>query len=401
MRFAVRLEPRSASGLAAHGLFGDGPLVLIPDDRGISAAVRERRGDLGVESVEQGNVPDNARGVLYLGGLRTVETLDEAIAITHEAFEIAIAYAQKRRDSGGLFVTVQDTGGHLGASAMSGGRAWIAGLAGLAKTAAREWPDVCVRAIDVARGNREPNVIADAIVRELCEGAGDREIGLSEQGERFTLKASEARAIPVEPLPSGAVTVASNNTHKKTAECLLELAERIKPRLLLLGRSPLEDAPDYLLNAEGDSALKRAILTARKSLTPRELTREVGRVTAMREIRRNLARFKEAGAVVRYASIDVRNEAAVSALLADFREQWGPVEVLVHGAGVLADALLEKRAGTEEFDQVFDTKVRGLSTLLSATRSDPLVWICLFSSIAARDGNRGQADYAMANEVLL
>lgn len=373
--------------------------MLIPDDRGIAAAVRRRLGDLGIGSVEQRHVPDNARGVLYLGGLRTVETLDEAIAIHCEAFETAVAYAQKRRDSG-LFVTVQDTGGHLGVSAISGARAWIAGLAGLAKTAAREWPDVCVRAIDVARGSRGSDAIAEAIVRELCEGAGDREIGLSEQGERFILKASEARAVPAQPVPSGAVIVASGGARGVTAECLLELAERIQPRLLLLGRSPLEEEPDYLLGAEGDAALKRAILTARKSLTPRELTREAGKVTAMREIRRNLARFEKAGAVVRYASVDVRDEAAVSALLADVREQWGPVQVLVHGAGILADALLEKRSGAEQFDQVFDTKVRGLSTLLSAMRPDPLVWICLFSSIAARDGNRGQADYAMANEVL-
>ncbi|MEM6931543.1 MAG: polyketide synthase dehydratase domain-containing protein, partial [Myxococcota bacterium] len=38
--------------------------------------------------------------------------------------------------------------------------------------------------------------------------------------------------------------------------------------------------------------------------------------------------------------------------------------------------------------------------LLAATRSDPLDTILLFSSVAGRCGNQGQADYAMANEVL-
>jgi hypothetical protein len=38
--------------------------------------------------------------------------------------------------------------------------------------------------------------------------------------------------------------------------------------------------------------------------------------------------------------------------------------------------------------------------LLAATAKDPLTAICLFSSVAARSGNLGQCDYAMANEVL-
>ena len=38
--------------------------------------------------------------------------------------------------------------------------------------------------------------------------------------------------------------------------------------------------------------------------------------------------------------------------------------------------------------------------MLAATAADPLNVICLFSSVAARTGNAGQSDYAMANEVL-
>ncbi|NTW20454.1 MAG: KR domain-containing protein, partial [Nostocales cyanobacterium W4_Combined_metabat2_030] len=41
-----------------------------------------------------------------------------------------------------------------------------------------------------------------------------------------------------------------------------------------------------------------------------------------------------------------------------------------------------------------------LRSLLTATQADPLSAICLFSSVAGRTGNAGQADYAMANEVL-
>ena len=54
----------------------------------------------------------------------------------------------------------------------------------------------------------------------------------------------------------------------------------------------------------------------------------------------------------------------------------------------------------DQFERVYATKVRGLNNLLNATRRDPLKYLVLFSSVAARLGNKGQVDYAMANEVL-
>ncbi|HVB37799.1 MAG TPA: SDR family oxidoreductase, partial [Vicinamibacterales bacterium] len=81
------------------------------------------------------------------------------------------------------------------------------------------------------------------------------------------------------------------------------------------------------------------------------------------------------------------------------RRTWGPITGLVHGAGVLADALIAHKT-PEQFDEVFSTKVQGLQALLDATAQDPLRLICCFSSVAARYGNPGQSDYAMANEIL-
>ncbi len=49
---------------------------------------------------------------------------------------------------------------------------------------------------------------------------------------------------------------------------------------------------------------------------------------------------------------------------------------------------------------MFGTKVRGLRALLDATQEDRCARSLLFSSVAARSGNAGQSDYAMANAVL-
>ena len=54
----------------------------------------------------------------------------------------------------------------------------------------------------------------------------------------------------------------------------------------------------------------------------------------------------------------------------------------------------------EQFDSGFSPKVRGLEQCLKALSDEPLRMISVFSSAAARSGNVGQADYAMANEVL-
>jgi hypothetical protein len=81
------------------------------------------------------------------------------------------------------------------------------------------------------------------------------------------------------------------------------------------------------------------------------------------------------------------------------RAEWGPIQGIIHGAGVLADALLTSQTD-EQFDRVFGTKVDGLRHLLSATASDPIELLVFFSSVAGRFGNAAQSAYAMANAAL-
>src|SRR6185437_11468946 len=134
-------------------------------------------------------------------------------------------------------------------------------------------------------------------------------------------------------------------------------------------------------------------------LSPGELGAAVARISANREIRATLDALRAAGSEVRYAPVDVQDEPGLRALLDEVRRAWGPITGVVHGAGVLADKLIAEKT-PEQFDRVFDTKVLGLRALLAATAGDPLRFVAMFSSVAARTGNLGQCDYAMANEVL-
>src|SRR5690606_26181093 len=87
---------------------------------------------------------------------------------------------------------------------------------------------------------------------------------------------------------------------------------------------------------------------------------------------------------------------ALRAALATYRDR---ITGLVHGAGVLADQLIvDKRP--EDIDRVLGTKLTGLANLLATLDTDRLRHVVLFSSVAGFFGNRGQSDYAMANEAL-
>ena len=324
--------------------------------------------------------------------------------MNREAFAAARTVAGHFASKGGVFVTVQDTGGDFGLSGAGGVRAWLGGIGALAKTAAEEWPLALVRAIDLERGGRNDGAVADALVAELLHGGIEKEVGLAKDGARVALASVPASppsaGRPIEP---GTLFVVSGGARGVTAAALIALARASRPRFVLLGRTPLEDEPAEFRGVSGDADLKRVAFARAKTAgaagTPQTISATVERVVAAREIRETLEKLAAAGSEARYVTADVRDSAALIRILEGIRREWGPIRGLVHGAGVLSDALLGKKTDAQ-FDRVFDTKVLGLRGLLDATREDPIAWMCLFSSVAARSGNAGQADYAMANEVL-
>ncbi len=199
------------------------------------------------------------------------------------------------------------------------------------------------------------------------------------------------------------VIVVSGGGRGVTAATAIELARQTQTRLALLGRSELQDEPDFLADAADDAAIKKALLLDAQArgekVTPMGLAGAANRIQAAREIRSTLQALQDAGSEAVYIPCDVTDVDSTAAALQQVRDLWGPITGFVHGAGVLADKRLAEKTD-EDFSRVFGTKVNGLRSLLAATQDDPINMICLFSSVAARTGNAGQADYAMANEVL-
>jgi NAD(P)-dependent dehydrogenase (short-subunit alcohol dehydrogenase family) len=172
---------------------------------------------------------------------------------------------------------------------------------------------------------------------------------------------------------------------------------------VLLGRSPApSEEPEWLKPLADEREIKAAIIENEfqdRKPTPREVDTAFRRLESNREIARNIDKMTALGARVTYVSIDIRNRSKITDLLESVRSEYGPIRGIIHGAGVLEDKLILDKTD-EQFERVLNTKVMGLQVLLAATRNDPLKHLIFFSSVAARFGNPGQADYAMANEAL-
>ena len=404
-RFRLERVAAPALGFGLAGLRQASDLVVSSDGGPIAAALVAELQARGLQARCVETVPATADAVLFLGGLREPATEAEALAINHEAFCAARAVASRFSQGHGLLVTVQDTGGDFGLGGTAPLRALLAGLPALVKTAKQEWPEASLAAIDLERAGRDPETLARILADELLLGGGELEVGLAAAGGRSTLRSVEA------PVPAGPevpllrpddVVVVSGGARGVTAACVVAWARRTGARFALLGRSGMEE-PACCLGVIDGAGLKRVLLAQADSaglpLSPLELARQADAVLAAREVRATLEAIAKAGGQARYLQADVQDPAAVAGALTQVRAEWGPINALVHGAGVLADKRIAD-LDDASFHRVLATKVTGLQVLLAATASDPLKALALFSSVAARCGNHGQAAYAMANEVL-
>ena len=314
----------------------------------------------------------------------------------------AKALGHAAQADGAVCVTVSRLDGHFGFGSGTTLRDPLSGgLAGLAKTAAREWPEVACKAIDLGEFPGAA-AAAGAVAVELFR-RGPVEVGLSSAGRHgLTLAVLPAAPAPVgSPVKEGEVVVITGGGRGVTAAAAFALAQAYRPFLVLLGRSPEpQDEPEWLKTLSEEGEIKRAImLSAVGKLHPREIEERYRAVLAARELRSTLERIATTGGKAVYRAVDIRDEGAMELVLNEVRRSHGPIRGIVHGAGVLADRLIVDKT-PEQFEQVYSTKVAGLRTLLNATYNDELRFIALFSSSTGRFGRVGQVDYAVANEVL-
>jgi len=389
-RTEAAFHPVPASGFAMAGL-RDGEVLITREDPDFADALERVMISRGIKARAVDEVPDEAGAVICLAALAPAASPEDCVDMHMRAFHAARAVA-KSDSASRLFVTVQSTG-----AAFAGADVPV-GVASLVKTAAWEWPNASVRAIDIE------SLDAERLTAELLEGGSGTEVALREDGTRLVVDDVEASPVgETISVVQGGVVVVTGGARGVTARSALALAARHGLRLALLGRTPLRevapDEPSGTTNAEIATALVASANARGETISLPQARAQAERLIAEREVRTTLSAAQQQGTEARYFATDINDRAELRRVLDEVRETFGPIVGVAHGAGVLADKRLED-LDDDQFVRVFSTKVVGAEALLDATSSDDLRFISLFSSIAARAGNPGQSAYAAANAAL-
>jgi acyl transferase domain-containing protein/acyl carrier protein/NAD(P)-dependent dehydrogenase (short-subunit alcohol dehydrogenase family) len=279
-----------------------------------------------------------------------------------------------------------------------------AGCFGLVKTLAMETKHLFCRTLDVDP-SLDDLVLAKQLVAELNDhNINYTDVGLSEYGRCSFKIVPQTTATGITPLPKDTCFVVTGGARGITAACIKGLARKQPGKYLLLGRTPFDiNEPSWSIGV-GDADLKTKAAAYLKQLdgkaTPKAISQLVNQVVGWREIKSTIADLEHTGVTARYVAVDINDVDAVSAWAKS--DPWllnSNDLALIHGAGALADKLIENKQ-LVEMKQVFSVKLYGVSNLLNHIALDKLRLCCLFSSVAGLFGNIGQVDYAMANEVL-
>ena len=388
-------------------------IYLTRDSAGIARAFAEEFEKLGLApallDLDSEEVPDlsDAAGLVIVPDAFAPGDDAAEKSFLFKSFDLARtggrALMKTAEQGGAFFTTVTFSGGSFGFNAHAEHISPIyGGLAGLAKTADIEWKKVLCHAMDLAADPEECRANAEATVA-LMMTHGSVEIGIDREHCIIPeLKQTPAGSGELSLGPDDLVVI-TGGAKGVTAECALALAKACSPKIALLGRSPaVLEEPAWMAGLTEAGEIKNGILKNEfKNGKPKpvEIQKRFQAIMSNRAVRENLDRIRAYSPQVQYISVDIRDKEAVSCAMESLQQEMGPVTALIHGAGVLEDKLIVEKT-TDQFRRVFETKVIGLENLMAAVAQNPLSHVVLFSSVAARFGNQGQCDYAMANEAL-
>lgn len=407
----------------------NGRFVLTDDGLGVADELTRRLLDQGcsVSRIDREVLTDEAallRWTQELGSAGKIAGIIHLASLSSSWLELDSALEHWRRElqrnEKSLFLLLRELGtslaehGHvLAASALGGwfGRRGVvdAGLSvqggapGLLKSYFEERPGLRVKAVDVDLTSGV-DAIADHLYQELTLVGGRHEVGYP--GGRRTVFQTVAEPVEVSPTaPSelrGLVVLVTGGARGITAELLGELAAG--NTLILTGRTPLSGSePGDLAGLASVEDLRRHFIAQVRggllALSLPEMNRTIRAILAAREMRNNIDDLRRRGARVEYHVVDVTDESALGALIDDVQARYGAVNGVVHGAGIIEDKLVADKT-SESWSRVVETKVMGLLLLQKALQSRRPKFLVVQSSVAGRYGNRGQADYATANELM-
>ncbi|MDX1624041.1 MAG: SDR family NAD(P)-dependent oxidoreductase, partial [Gemmatimonadota bacterium] len=391
-----RLELRTALPPSENGGIEERSFALTDDGRGVAEALADMLRERGAKAriLREGERIGSADGLVHLApiarqaGPKTILRLYE---IAREAVE----------KPGGCILGVTGFGGRFGLDRIDRDHAGDGeGVAAFLKSIAQEWPQGRVRTVDVDPGEA-PERISRYLMEELLAEDDLLEVGRVADGRHTweLVPYGPSRSPEREVLDRDGVVLVTGGARGIAARVSVELARRYGCSLELVGRTPApnETLPPEFADVDDPATIKRRLLEESNGGAA-EIERRYREIVAAREVARTLASIDRAGGGATYHSVDVRDAERFAALIEDVYDRHGRIDGAIHAAGMIDDKPLVRKSW-DSFARVFETKVLGARQLLEGLR-EGVRFVVFFSSLSSLFGNRGQTDYASANEVL-
>jgi NAD(P)-dependent dehydrogenase (short-subunit alcohol dehydrogenase family)/acyl carrier protein len=282
-------------------------------------------------------------------------------------------------------------------------------VVGFVKATGRERPEMLVKAVDFPE-DMPSEAVARALLDETERDPGAVEIGY--QGNlRVTVGVQLFTAIPSDaktpfPMDENAVFAVTGGAGAITVAIVRDLAAASRGTFYLLDarQMPPESERPLLEKVIKDrEGAKRDVFERLKAekgrATPAQVEEKLFDLERQAGILEALRSVEAAGGRAFYRQVDVLDGNAVKAVVENIRQQSGKLDVVLHAAGLERSRSLDRKP-VEEFDLVFRVKADGLFNLMAATRDLDVKAMVVFSSVAGRFGNAGQADYSAGNDFM-
>jgi NAD(P)-dependent dehydrogenase (short-subunit alcohol dehydrogenase family) len=310
------------------------------------------------------------------------------------------------RDDQTFLLSATRLGGRHGYDAEGATSVLGGAVTGFTKALAQERPKTLVKAVDF-----EPDAIdqtiADTLISEAILDPGAVEIGYAD-GLRWSvgLLDAPARQDPERPLTAETTFLVTGAAGSIVHEVAVDLCQAIHGgsfHLLDLVPAPDPADPDLERYLSDRDALKRTLAERIRERgerpTPKLVERELARLERTRCALDTIKAIERVGGTTHWHQVDLTDADAVGRAVADALAVTPRIDVVLHCAGLdISHDLPDKPQ--REYDLVFDVKAHGWLNLLAAMNSQMPDTLVAFGSIAGRFGNRGQTDYAAANDLL-
>lgn len=276
------------------------------------------------------------------------------------------------------------------------------GYAGFLKSLDKEWEQVQCKTINLETQLSEER-IAEILIDELVLVDDHAEV-FYDDTERKTFELVREtltnQSTPEMTIDKDGVVLVLGGAQGITAEMMVRFSQEYPCNYVLVGRSsdPRKEKEDRWTTTYSIAEIKKKLIQEGILKKPAQIEAKAKQLFKRNQVLRTIKSLEKNGAIVTYHSIDLRVEKRLEELIDSLYDQFGRIDGVIHGAGLLEDKLFQNKT-IESFERVFTTKVTPLRIIAEKLRED-VQFVVLFSSVASVYGNKGQTDYAAANSVL-